>query len=216
MKKIHAKKILASSVVSLLLVQMFYTIVVEPSIVAAATAPDTVQVSLTVDSGITITAPTDITMTPNMGISASGSIGTVVWNVKTNHATGYSLAVKGPASLPALQSGANSFADYTETVAGTPELWSVASGAKEFGYSSFGTDTIAAFGTGANCGTAGAPNATLKYVGFLTTDKIVSTRNVVTTPTGIDTTVCFAAQQNNIYAASGTYTTNITATATEI
>ncbi len=219
MKNKHLKKILASSVISLLFMQMIYSVIIEPSIVAAATAPDTVQVTLTVDSGITITAPTDVTMVPNLGISANGSIGTVVWNVKTNKATGYTLAVKGPTPLPTLKSGAYSIPDYTETVAGTPETWSVASGAVEFGYSAFGTDTTAitpSFGTGVNCGSAGTPLATLKYLGFLVTDKTVATRNTVTTPAGIDTTVCFAAQQNNIYASSGVYTGNITATATEI
>lgn len=211
----NLKKITVISIISLFFLGIFYT-TNEPVITSAASVTDNVTVTLTVDSGITITSPTDVTMAPNIGIAADGSIGTVLWNVKTNRATGYTLAVKASAS-PALVSGGNSFADYTETVAATPETWSVASGAKEFGYSAFGTDVpTASWGTGANCGSAGAPLGTLKYIGFKTIDKTVATRSAVTTPSGVDTTVCFAAQQNAVYAASGTYTATITATATEI
>ena len=212
-KKIN--KIIAISIISLVFAQVFY-IYMEPSVVTAATATDNVIVTLTVDSGITITSPADVTMAPNIGISANGSIGSVIWNVKTNRATGYTLAVKA-SSAPALVSGANSFADYTETVANTPEVWSVGSGAKEFGYSAFGTDTsTTTWGTGASCGSAGSPTGTAKYVSFKTTDATVATRSTVTTTAGVDTTICFAAQQNAVYAASGTYTATITATATEI
>lgn len=209
------KKVIASSVISLLFVQMIY-LVVEPTIATALTAADTVIVTLTVDSGITITAPGDVTMAPNIGVVTNGSIGSVVWNVKTNHATGYTLGVKS-SSTPALVSGGNSFADYTEAVNGTPEVWSVASGAKEFGYSAYGTDTpTATWGTSVSCGAAGVPAGAQKYAGFELTDLTVATRNTITTPAGIDTTVCFAAEQNNIYANSGTYTATVTATATEI
>lgn len=216
MNKNIFKKVIAGSVISLFFLQMGYVVIAEPGLAVAASVNDAVVVTLTVDSGITITSPSDVTMSPNIGISANGSIGSAVWNVKTNHATGYSLGVKAGAS-PALVSGSNSFADYTEAVNGTPDLWAVASGDKEFGYSAFGTDTsTATWGTSASCGSAGSPAAAQKYAGFELTDLTVATRNAVTTPSGIDTTVCFAAQQNGVYAASGTYTANITATATEI
>ncbi len=210
------KKAIATSVVSLILIQIFYTSF-EPGIVVAATAVDSVLVTLDVTSGITITAPSDVVMAPNIGISANSSIGSTIWNVKTNHATGYTLALKASVA-PALVSGVNSFADYTEAVTGTPEVWAVGVGAEEFGYSVYGTDTAAAanWGTGDSCGASGAPTGTARYVGFKTTDKTVATRALVTTPAGVDTTVCFAAAQNNVYAASGTYTATITATATEI
>ncbi len=182
----------------------------------AASVNDSVIVTLTVGSGITITTPADVTMAPNIGIAASGSIGSAVWNVKTNRATGYSLAVKASAS-PALVSGANSFADYTETVNGTPELWSVPSGSKEFGYSAYGTDvSTATWGTSASCGAAGVPAVDQKYVGFETTDLTIATRNTVTSTSGVDTTICFAVEQDTVYAESGTYTASITATATEL
>jgi len=214
MKK-NIKKVFIISLISLFFIQMIY-VYFEPATVTAASVTDNVIVTLTVDSGITITAPANVTMAPNIGIAANGSIGSAVWNVKTNRATGYSLAVKASAA-PALVSGANSFADYTEAVVGTPELWNVPASAKEFGYSAYGTDTVTAtWGTSASCGAAGVPAVAQKYVGFKTTDLTIATRNTVTTPAGIDTTICFAAEQDTIYVASGTYTASITATATEL
>ncbi|HAE36485.1 MAG: hypothetical protein UR85_C0005G0007 [Candidatus Nomurabacteria bacterium GW2011_GWF2_35_66] len=215
MKKDIIKKVITISTISLFFVQSLY-LILEPTYVIAASVNDSVVVTLTVDSGITITTPSDVTMAPSFGVAADSSIGSATWNVKTNHATGYSLAVKASAS-PALVSGANNFADYTEGTPTVPELWSVASGAKEFGYSAYGTDTsTATWGTSASCGSAGVPAAAQKYLGFETTDFTVATRAVVTATTGVDTTVCFAAQQNAVYAASGVYTATITATATEI
>ncbi len=207
------KRIAGATAVGLLLMQFY--ILVEPAVAAVAT--DAVIVTLIVDAGITITTPADVSMAPNIGVSANTSIGTVLWNVKTNVAAGYTLAIKAQAS-PALVSGGNSFADYTPGVADTPELWSVPSGSKEFGYSAHGTDVpTVTWGTPtAGCGTGGAPDVALKYQNTKTVDRTVATRATVTPTTGIDTTVCFAAEQNTIYAAAGTYTTTITATATTL
>jgi hypothetical protein len=214
MKKISFKKILTTSLISLVFIQMFYSAIAEPTVVTAAAIADDVIVTLVVDSGIAITSPTDVTMAPNIGISANSSIGTAVWNVKTNHATGYSLGVKALTS-PALKNGAISqFADYQT---GTPTVWAPTASSYQFGYSAFGTTvSTTTWGTGANCGASGVPTGTLKYKGFTTTDAPVATQATVTSNTGVDTTVCFAAAQNGVYAPAGTYTATVTATATEI
>ena len=215
MKK-YIKKIIGVVSISLLLVQVIYVYSIEPRVVTAATATDAVVVTLTVDSGISITSPTDVTMAPNISMSANGSIGSATWNVKTNNTAGYTLAVKASAS-PALVSGGNSFADYTEVAAGTPELWSVPASNKEFGFSARGTRVnTTTWGTGADCGSAGAPNATLKYIGFETADRQISTSSTFTTTSGEDTVLCLAAEQDTVYAPSGTYTATITATATTL
>ncbi len=204
-------KIASLTLVSLISLQAFYTVVFEPSLAEAVT--DNVIVTLTVDAGITISDGAAVTMSPNIGISANGSIGSSSWVVTTNDADGYTLAVQASAS-PALASGGNSFADYTEAVAGTPEVWSVPGGSKEFGYSAFGTDTSTAeYGTGASCGSAGAPTGTAKYEGFDTSPNTIATRASVTPTTGITTTICFAAEQDTTFAAAGTYTATITGTA---
>ncbi len=202
MNKNILRKVFAIVLMLVIMFQIY--LFAEP--VIAVTATDGVVVTLTVDSGITISNGADSTMAPNIGVAADGSIGSSSWIVKTNNTTGYTLAVKASVS-PALVSGGNSFADYTEAVAGTPEVWSVGAGAKEFGYSAYGTDTATAtWGTALTCGSGGTPDVAQKYVGFSTTDKIIAQKATVTPTTGITTNICFAAQQNGIYAASGTYT----------
>ncbi|MFA6301307.1 MAG: hypothetical protein WC609_03070 [Candidatus Paceibacterota bacterium] len=176
---------------------------------------DQVVVTLDVDSGITISDGAAVTMAPHISITANGSIGSSTWTVITNGASGYSLSVHDSTD-PALKSATDSFANYTEATPGTPEVWSVPAASKEFGYSAYGTDTsTATWGTGTSCGSAGAPTGTQKYVGFAATptDKIIATRATVTPTTGITTTICFAAEQDTVFAAAGTYTATITGTA---
>ena len=208
---LNKKIVIGFSLLFLFFVVQFYPIV---ETVIAASATDNVIVTLDVTTGITISDGADATMSPNLGVTSDQSIGNSSWIVKTNAALGYTLAVKA-STTPALKNGVvDSFADYTEVVAGTPEVWSVGSGDKEFGYSAYGTDTATAtWGTSASCGASGVPAVAQKYVGFLLTDKTIATRATVTPNAGITTTICFAAQQNAVFAASGTYTATITGTA---
>lgn len=212
------KKALATSVISLLFIQMMY-IVLEPTRVIADSASDNVVVTLNVDAGISITNGSDVTMTPNIGLTSNKSVGSSSWNVKTSSSTGYSLEVKASSSPALVNSAASdSFEDYTP-VGGTPDAWGgVVSGHKEFGFSGYGTDVLAAYGTATNCGNTGTgvPHADAKYQGFSTSDTQLATRNTVTTTAGITSNICFAAEQNGTYAASGAYTATITATATTI
>jgi hypothetical protein len=211
-KKINKKIVISIfSVFSFFILLQFYPII---ETVTAASATDNVIVTLDVTAGITISNGADVTMAPNLGVAADQSIGTSSWIVRTNGVDGYTLAVKA-STTPALKNGVvDSFADYTEASAGVPEVWSVASSTKEFGYSAYGTDTsTGTWGTAASCGAAGIPDVAQKYVGFTTSDKIIATRATVTPNAGITTNICFAAQQNAVYAASGTYTATITATA---
>ncbi len=214
--KFMNKKILRKVFAIVLMLVIMFQIYLFAEPVVAVSATNNVVVTLTVDSGITISAGANATMAPNIGVAADSSIGSSSWVVKTNNTAGYTLAVKASAS-PALVSGTNSFADYTEAVTGTPEVWTVAAGTKKFGYSAYGADTpTATWGAAASCGTAGVPSGTQNYVGFKTTDKIIAQKATVTPTTGVTTNICFAAQQNAIYAASGVYTATITATATTL
>lgn len=188
----------------------------EPTLTGAATDTDNVTVTLTVTEGISISDGANITMSPNISVSADSSIGSSTWTVTTNAASGYSLAVKASAS-PALVSGGNSFADYTEAVAGTPDTWSVDASEYEFGFSAFGTDVEAEHkGSGSSCGAGGTPDADLNYEGFATSDEIIATRASVTPTAGVTSTLCVAAEQNGVFAPSGTYTATITGTATTL
>ncbi len=183
--------------------------------VNAATASDTVLVTLNVDAGISITSPSDVSMSQNLGVSADTAVGTAVWNVKTNNAAGYTIAVKATTS-PALVSGSNSVADYTPAVAATPETWSVPSSSAEFGFSAFGSHiSTGTWGTDSDClAGANVPSAGLKYRDFDTSDITLGSSSATTTTAGVNTTVCFAAEQDTIYIPSGVYIATIVATAT--
>ena len=175
---------------------------------------DEVIVTLNVVTGITISDGADVTMSPSLGITSDTSIGETSWIVKTNNFSGYKLDVKA-STAPALANATDSFADYSETVLGTPETWSVGSGDYEFGFSAYGDDVAdGTWGTGVGCGTHTTISTNnLNYLGFKTTDKTIATRNSVTPNTGVQTNVCFAAEQKDVYAPPGTYTATITATA---
>jgi hypothetical protein len=113
-----------------------------------------------------------------------------------------------------MQSGSFSVTDYQT---GTPNTWTATTSNAYFGYSAFGGDTsTASWGTDTDCAAAAdVPSATLKYKGFTTTagTPAIASRTATTTTTGTNTTICFAAEQNNFFIPSGTYTAQITATA---
>ncbi|HRH26111.1 MAG TPA: hypothetical protein PLF31_01415 [Candidatus Paceibacterota bacterium] len=181
----------------------------EANQVIAATTTDTVVVTLTVDAGIIITSPADTSMSRNLGVAADTAIATTTWNVKTNNALGYALYVKST-STPAMNSGSNSIPNYQT---GSPNTWTVTA-ASAFGYSAFGTDVpTGTWGTGSTCGAAHVPSATLNYKGFTTSDFSVATRAATTTTAGVDTTICYAVEQDTFYIPSGTYIATIVATA---
>jgi hypothetical protein len=175
-----------------------------------------VIVTLNVETGITISDGDDVTMLPTMGILSNSAIGETTWTVKTNNVAGYNLNVKA-STEPAMAhtTTTDTFADYSETVLGTPETWSVGSGDYEFGFSAYGDDVSdATWGAGVDCGTSSTISTNnLNYLGFKTTDKTIATRNSVTPNTGVQTNVCFAAEQKDVYAPSGSYQAIITATA---
>ena len=226
MKKLFIKKVLPISIIALFFAQVLYITVVEPTIATAS--PGTISstgtvVNLTVTSGVSITTPATVTMSP-LSSSVNTSTNTtnnplVTWTVRTNDAGGYALAVKTGTTAPALKSGGNSFAD----AAATPALWTSPTNSTKFGFSVYGTDVTATqatlFGTPASgCGVGILPDTGLKYRGFNgTTDiPLVTATGHVTPTTGVDTNICFAAEQAGVYAPSGVYTVTVTATATTI
>ena len=219
MKTTSVKKILTISLISLFFVQIIYTVVVEPAVANAvgtsAVDPGGVDVTLTVLSGISISSPGDVALLPTMGVGANSAIGSATWTVTTNHYNGYTLGVHASAAPALVNTTSNSFADY-QTV--SKIAWSLPASSYQFGFSAFGdtTDTPTATWGSGGCGTSGIPNVGQKYTGFTgVTDIIIATRATVTSTSGMNTTVCFAAGQNGVYAPSGAYKATITATATE-
>jgi len=213
-------KILKKSIFIVLSLALVFQVYLWAEPTSALTESDQVKVTLVVDAGLTLTPGADVTMDPHLGISSNTAIGSSSWTVKSNSVDGYTLAVKASSSpaLVHINRPAEHFDDYSEATPGVPDLWSVDTNKVEFGYSVFGTDVNGTtWGTGATCGTAPTiPPTNRKYLGFETTDVTVATRSTVTPNSGIATTICFAAEQKNVYAASGTYEATITATATTI
>ncbi len=197
-------------------VALLYATIPNVRYVQAATASSSVVVTLNVTAGISITAPGNVTMSTPITISQASSIGTTTWTVITNDSNGYTLAVNATSS-PAMQYGATStIADYQT---GAPNTWAVAASAANFGYSAFGSDVASTtWGTDTLCGTSlGTPSMNLKYKGFTTSPFTIASRTSTTTPTGISTTVCYAAQQGtSFFIPSGTYIATIVATATSL
>lgn len=208
------KKLLILPALCFLIVSVLFSYL-EAESIFAATAADSAVVTLGVITEVSITSPADTSMSTNIGVTSNSAIATTTWNVKTNNSAGYSLTLAASTN-PAMQSGGNRIEDYSTTTA--TSLWSVASGQAKFGFSVYGTDvSTATWGTaGTQCGATSTPSTTLKYSGFYTTATTTATRSSTTTFAGIDTTVCYAVQQNNYYIPSGTYTATITATATTL
>ncbi len=213
----YLKKSFALSVIFTMLAMVVYSSY-EPTFVDAQSATDTVVVTLNVTAGISITQPSDITMSTPLGVAQNSAIGTTTWNVKTNAAGGYTLAVNSTGTPAMIQSGGTPFINDLQT--GTPSTWTATSGGAYFGYSGYGTDIpTATWGTGTACSGAAGPHATsttLKYKGFTTSPVTIASRAATTTPTGIDSTICFAVEQAGVYVPSGTYRATIVATATAL
>lgn len=208
------KKILVN-ILCLMLVAPFGWQLIDPALLLAQSDDDTVLVTLDVTSGIEISSPVDVNMAP-LGIANNESTGAAMWNVRTNDVDGYTLAVHSVTD-PAMRDSVTSeeFTDYSEATSGTPEVWSV-SNAYEFGFSAYGDDVAdGVWGAGSSCGAATTIPANLNYRGFTGTTGIqVASDPAPTTTAGVNSTVCFAAEQETVFAPSGSYTATIVATAT--
>ncbi|MDQ3018324.1 MAG: hypothetical protein M3Q64_00415, partial [bacterium] len=157
-----------------------------------------------------------------LSTSQNTAVGSAAWTVTTNSAGGYTLTLFAAAAPAMVRSGGGgNIADYTPAVAETPETWSVSTAA-EFGFSARGTNVnTTTYGTDASndclsATTPDIPSTTLKWRDFDLTgsaDTMASTTGPTTT-SGAASTMCVATEQNGIFAASGSYSATITATAT--
>ncbi len=172
----------------------------EPAITDAANTADDVLVNLSVAPTISLNSPTDVSMGT---ITGTGNVtGSTTWTVTTNNSSGWKLEVATD-QANTMHSGSDVFTDYTEAVEGTPETWSIASSASEFGFGATGTYIESKFGTG-------------KYMGFNSTAKEQVSHGSAETA-GDDTTVIFKAEVGSAKSQpSGSYSATVTATATTL
>ncbi len=182
----------------------------EPVKAIALEATDDVIVTQIVTPGITISAPTDISLTA-LTLIQDTAVGDTTWNVITNNQAGYELTIK-TSRVNALYENttAEYFTDYTST---GKETWSVTN-AYEFGWSAYGND-VTGHGTDTDCiEGADVPSAGLLWEGFTGTTAIqMASSSSETNQAGTETTLCVATEQDTVFAPSGTYYATTTATA---
>jgi len=166
-------------------------------------------------SSISISAPSDLTLTEINESAGGQSSGSVSWTVTTDNVGGYTLAIKSVTN-PALKSGANSFADYTPSGAAPDYTWSIASDSvAEFGFSITGTDTVTRYlNNNVVCGAGIVTSSSNCWDGLSTTNRTVASRTTANTPSGTVTTVKFQAEIGTAATVvTGDYSASITATA---
>jgi len=183
----------------------------EPLKVIAVEDADEIIITQSVTAGITISSPSDISLTP-LTLIQNTAVASTTWNVITNNQAGYSLTIQASAA-PALKDNTTleTFADYTSV---GKETWSVVN-AYEFGWSAFGND-VTGHGTDTDCAsTYDVPSTTLLWEGFDGTSPIqFASSTSETNQAGTETTLCVATEQDIVFAPSGTYYATTTATAT--
>ncbi|MEK7585432.1 MAG: hypothetical protein AAB455_02890 [Patescibacteria group bacterium] len=166
-------------------------------------------------SSISISAPSDVTLSSINNIDGGGSTGSVVWTVTTDNGAGYTLAIAASTN-PALRGTSGSFDDYAPSGAVPDYLWSLAATAAEFGFSIEGTDTASRYlDNGSACGVGASQNTDRCWDGLSTTNRTVASRASPNSPAGTATTVKLQAEigtSNNTQPAEN-YSATITATA---
>ncbi len=187
----------------------------EFALIQAAQDTDQIVVTQTVTAGISMGNCADVTMTA-LTLTQNTAVGSSTCAVTTNNQAGYTLYINA-ADQPALRSAdtGESFTDYTEVSTSTPETWSVTN-AYEFGFSVLGNDVDTnKWGSDADCiSTADVPSTTLKWQSFKGQSNIaIASSNSETTQSGTNITVCYATEQDTVFAPSGTYTATTTLTA---
>ncbi|MBI2097473.1 MAG: hypothetical protein HYT46_00855 [Candidatus Vogelbacteria bacterium] len=165
-------------------------------------------------SSISISAPSDLTLSSIVSSPGGQSSGSVVWTVTTDNEAGYTLAIKA-ATSPALKNASDSFADYTPGGSVPDYTWSVAANASEFGFSPEGSDTAANYlDNGSTCGTGSSETANRCWDSFSTTNKTIASRSSNNAPSGTAITVKLQAEVVADRAqTTGAYSAALTATA---
>lgn len=165
---------------------------------------------------LTITAPTDVTLSPAISDTDGGTAnGSAAWTVTTNNVTGYSLTIKADSS-PALASSGSSFADYSPAGANPDFAFSVGANESVFAFSPEGDHIVSTFkDDGSTCNTGATDTADACWDGLSTTAATIAQSGSANSPAGTETTVKFrAAAGASKSQSSGAYQATVTLTAT--
>jgi len=158
---------------------------------------------------ISLTSPTDVSLGTITGTGTS-STGEATWTVTTNNPNGYKLEWQAAAATMTNEYS-DTIAAYTPAVADTPETWSVASTDSEWGGRLKSTSTDY---SSATWGTDDSTNAKWLNVKSSALFQIASRASATT---GSNEIVQFKAQVGSSkFQPTGTYTVNVTVTATTL
>jgi len=158
---------------------------------------------------ISITSPSDVSLGTITGTGTS-STGEATWTITTNNPAGYKLEWQASTATMANQHS-DTIAAYTPAVADTPETWSVAAAASEWGGRLKSTSTDYASGT---WGADDTTNAKWLDVKSSAVFQIASRASVTT---GSNEIVQFKAEiGSSKFQPTGAYTVNVTITATTL
>lgn len=168
------------------------------------------------DVYISIAAVSDVTLTPSINGSVGGTAnGSTSVLVTTNNSAGYELYIKASSS-PALVSGSNSFADYTQAGVNPDFLFSVPASTSEFAMSPEGTDIVQKYrDDGVSlCGVGILDTPSTCWAPLGVAQELISASSSGNHPGGTATTIRFRAESgtSNLQPA-GTYTATTTVTA---
>lgn len=210
------------ALITSVLVTSFFVLPVAP--VGSASDTDTVQVSVTVESTISLTSPSDLTLQVGagniVGYGDTGGDESVTWAVTTNNAAGYTISwlaeETGVNTDGAMENAAGDLiAAYSPGTADTPEAWSVAASASEWG-AHLGISGLecTASGITSTWGTNDTTGANWLNVHHSASQEICSNATE-TDVDGHNIPVYFRAEVGaNALQSTGAYTVNVTLTAT--
>lgn len=161
---------------------------------------------------LALTAAADITMSPAIsGLTGGTGTGSTSWTATTDNPAGYTMTINATTN-PAMQSGANSFANYTPATSDPDYSWSIASTDSEFGFTPEGTDVYSRFkDNGSSACNTGVLDTVDKCWDSLTTStKTIAQRASGNHPSGTLTTVKVQAESGTSHIQpNGNYSATI-------
>jgi hypothetical protein len=159
-----------------------------------------------------------VTLLPeiNVNLGQNTATGTFSATTITDNPAGYSLYIRATSS-PALQSGSNSFADYTPSASGIPDYnWSIPATTSEFGFTPEGTQIVQKYKDNGvdTCNTGTNDTSDRCWYNFSTSDETISKSLLANHPSGTQTTIKLKAESGSQdILAPGTYQGTIIVTA---
>lgn len=170
------------------------------------------------DVFLSISSGGNISMSPDIPTTGGGAgTGQTTFTVTTDSPSGYVLAIRA-ATNPALQSGGDSFANYTLAGADPDFAFSVAAAASEFGFTPEGGDVVQKYlDNGSACNVGALNTADRCWNAITTSDDTVASRTSANNPSGTVTTVKLRTEVGASQTQpAGSYTASITLTATAL